>query len=110
VSGVQIFVALCGLASLALSVAAILRVMKTPEMGNKPLWVFGCLCGFIGFSVGVGANPPGDLMMEFGIQLPPINFRWSPGEGAMSIKAMFPIIAVVALARARKAGRRPSDR
>jgi hypothetical protein len=101
VNGVQIFVSLFALASLAVSAAAVRCILKTPHMRHKPGWIIGCLAGFVGFSVGAAGHPPGDLIMEFGVQLPVLMLRWSAGDGRVHIKALFPLIALVALIRLR---------
>jgi hypothetical protein len=44
----QIFVGIFAIVSVAVSVAAIWRVVKTPGLGYKPLWIIGSAFGFVG--------------------------------------------------------------
>lgn len=95
-----IFVGLFAVASLGVSAGAVWRVLKTPGMRHKAAWVVGCLCGFIGFSVGYG--PGGDLLLEIGVQIPVVMLRWSVSDATLSIKVLFPLVAVAALAVSRR--------
>ncbi len=87
---------------------AIIRIWKMTDYPNKPLWIAGCLFGFVGF--GVDPSSGDDLLMHFGIQVPVVHGMWSSVAG-LSIKAMFPVIAAVALFRLSRfsAGEKPRD-
>ena len=98
-TGVQIFVGLFALASVVASAVAVWRVLKAPHLRRKPLWFLGCLCGFVGFGLHPGAS--GDLMMEVGVQIPVLIVRWSTAGEIVMVKALFPFIAIAALARSR---------
>lgn len=95
-SGTQVFLILFAIASVAVCVLAIWRVARAPGLGYKPLWILGCLFGFVGF--GASLNTPGDLYLQFGIQIPVILIRWF-GGGEVVLKALFPVVAAVALVK-----------
>ena len=92
VAFVFVFAAIC----VFVTGLAIILIWKMTDYPNKPLWIAGCLFGFVGF----GLNPASgdDLLMHFGIQIPVVYGLWSSVEG-LSLKAMFPVIAAVALSR-----------
>ena len=92
VAFVFIFAAVC----ILVTGMAIIGILKTPDHPNKLLWIVGCLVGFVGF--GVAPASGNDLLMNFGLQIPVVNARWSSVEG-LTLKAMFPVVAVVALSR-----------
>ncbi len=92
----QIFVALFAIVSIGVTVAAIWRVAKTPGLGYKPLWIIGSLFGFVG--VATSWSAPGDLYLQFGIQIPVILISAFPGGGTI-LTAMFPLVAVAVLIR-----------
>jgi hypothetical protein len=92
----QIFVGLFAIVSIAAGVAAIWRVVKTPGLGYKPLWIAGSLFGFVGVATPWSAQ--GDLYLQFGIQIPVILILAFPGGGTI-LKAMFPLVAAAALIR-----------
>lgn len=94
--GSQIFVGIFAIVSFAVSVAAILRVAKTAKLAYKPLWIVGSLFGFVG--VATPWSSPGDIYLQFGIQIPVILFRALPGGGTV-VTSLFPIVAVAALIR-----------
>jgi hypothetical protein len=98
-TGLQMFVGSFGLAALAVSILAVRRILKSPHMRYKPLWIVGCLFGFVGF--GLNWSAPGDLFFVFGAQIPFVRVLWTAGNGAVVIKAMFPVVAIVALERSR---------
>ncbi len=81
---------------LLLTGIAIIRIWKTTDHPNKILWSFGCLLGFVGF--GVAPASGNDLLMHFGVQIPVVYGKWSSVDG-LSLKAMFPVVAIVALSR-----------
>lgn len=92
----QIFVGIFAIVSVAVTVAAIWRVVKTPRLGYKPLWILGSLFGFVG--VATPWRFAGDLYLQFGIQIPVILVSAFPGGGAI-VTAMFPLVAVAVLIR-----------
>ena len=95
VAFVFVFAAVC----VFLTGLAIFRIWKMTDYPNRPLWIAGCLFGFVGF----GLNPASgdDLLMHFGLQIPVVYGMWSSVEG-LSIIAMFPVIAAVALSRLQR--------
>jgi hypothetical protein len=101
-SALQLFVGAFGLAAVAVSLLAVWRVARTPGLRFKAVWIVGCLFGFVGFAVNWSA--PGDLYLEFGVQIPVVLLLWPPGGGPVVVRAMFPLVAVVALARSRRRG------
>jgi len=78
---------------------AITRLWKKTDYPNKPLWIARCLIGFVGFAVNPASG--NDLLMHFGVQLPVVYGTWSGVKG-LALKASFPVIAVVALARLKR--------
>jgi hypothetical protein len=78
---------------------AILGIWKTTDHPNKFLWIVGCLFGFVGF--GLAPESGNDLLMHFGLQIPVVHGKWSSAEG-LTLKAMYPVVAVVALSRLRR--------
>jgi hypothetical protein len=94
--GSQVFVGVFAIVSVALSVAAIWRVAKTPGVSYKALWMVGSLFGFVGAATSWSA--PGDLYLEFGIQIPVIMILTFP-DGGTILKTMFPFVAVAALVK-----------
>jgi hypothetical protein len=52
--------------------------------------------GFVGFAV--DPRKDGDLLFQFGVQIPVVNVLWSSAKG-LALKALFPIVAVVALTK-----------
>jgi hypothetical protein len=77
------------------SALAIYRVWRSPWFEKKVLWTVGCLLGFVGFAVDPRAE--GDLLLQFGVQIPVVILKWSSVKG-LTLKALFPVIAAVALA------------
>ena len=75
---------------------AVVRIWKSDDFSNKPLWILGCLLGFVGFTV--DPRRDGHLLFAFGVQIPVVYFLWSSAKG-LALKAMFPVIAVVALTK-----------
>ena len=97
----QLLVGLFGLACVIVSLLAVWRVAKTPDMRLKPLWIVGCLFGFVGFAV--DGSAPNELILQFGVQIPVVMVSRVGLEGPWAVKALFPLIALAALARARRA-------
>lgn len=104
--GVQVFVVIFAIVSLAVSVLAVWRVAIAPEARYKPLWIVGSLFGFFGFATSF--NPPGDLYLEYGIQIP-VLMTWMTGGGDVVVKAMFPVVAAIALMTFHSPGGRPNE-
>lgn len=96
-SGLRVFVGSFGLIALAVSLWAVWRTVKSPQMRYKPLWIVGSLFGFAGFSM--NWSSPGHLFMLVGIQIPVVIAFKVVGTGYVFVKTMFPLIAVVALVK-----------
>ena len=94
--GSQVFVGIFAIVSAALSVAAIWCVARS-GMSYKPLWIAGSVFGFVGLATDFGH--PGDLYLQFGLQIPVVLIFWVLPGGGPIVKATFPFIAVAALAR-----------
>jgi hypothetical protein len=95
-NGYQLFIALFGLLSLAVSAWAVWCVAKA-RLPYKPAWILGSLFGFIGF--GIVWTQPDDLAILFGVQIPPVSVFQVVATGVVIVKVQFPIIALVALAK-----------
>jgi len=93
-SATQVFVGVWAIASVVICLLAVWRVATTSKISYKPLWIIGSLFGFVGFATTL--NTPGDLHMDVGIQVP-VLLIWT-ANGGLSLKAMFPLVAAVALA------------
>ena len=100
----QVFVVIFATASAAVSIVAIWRVASASASRYKLLWIAGSLFGFAGFATTF--NPPGDLYLHFGIQVP-VLMIWRFSGGTVVLKALFPVVAVVALVRLHSVGSRP---
>jgi hypothetical protein len=98
VGGTQIFVIAFALASAVVSLLAVWRVAKAEGLTYKWLWIAGSLFGFTGFATTF--DPPGDLYLQFGIQIP-VLMIWRVGGGTVVLKALFPFVALIALVRAK---------
>ena len=104
-SGAQIVVGMFAIVSVTLSVLAICRV-ATSRLSYKLLWIIGSAFGFVGVAADFGH--PGDLYVQFGIQIPVIMIFWLFPGGGPTVKAMFPFIAVAALAKYHSSRSGPS--
>ena len=93
-SATQVFVGIWAIASGVICVWAVWRIATTSKISYKPLWIIGCLFGFVGFSTSFGTS--GDLYLDVGIQVPVVTI-WI-ANGGLALKAMFPLLAAVALA------------
>jgi hypothetical protein len=102
----QIFVVCFAIVSASVSAVAIYRVWNSPRFQNRFLWTAGCLLGFVGFALDPRAE--GDLLLHFGVQIPVVILKWGSVKG-LTLKALFPIIAAVALARASSGESQPED-
>ncbi|MES3056032.1 hypothetical protein O6V14_10365 [Sphingomonas faeni] len=95
-SGSQIFVVVFAAVSIGVSLVARWHVSKISGLKGKPFWIAGSLVGFGGFTTSLSL--PGDLYISFGLQIPVVMLLTKASAGTV-IKAMFPFIAVVALAK-----------
>lgn len=94
-----VFVAAFAAVCLFVSGYAVVRLWKADDFPNKPLWILGCLFGFIGFSL--DPTKDGNLLLNFGVQIPVVYGLWTSGKG-LALKALFPVIAIVALTKLRE--------
>lgn len=81
----------------------VVRIWKSDDFPNKALWIPGCLLGLVGFAI--DPREDGHLLFQFGVQIPVVLLLWSSTKG-LALKALFPVIAVVALT---KLGGRETD-
>ena len=95
----QLFVGAFAAMAAAVGILAIWRVATSDHMSYKPLWIAGCLFGFIGFAV--NWTSPGDLYLQFGVQLPMVMIHSVAGTGDVVVKALFPLAAIAALEKSR---------
>lgn len=95
-SGSQVFVGVFAVVSVVVSALAIWRIATATEATYKPLWIAGSLFGFLGFATSM--STPGDLYLQLGIQIPVLTILTSVG-GNIALKALFPIVAAVALVK-----------
>lgn len=100
-NGSQIFVALFAVVVAAISLWSVIAVVRSRALKFKPLWVIGCLFGFIGF--GIDWTTPDDVIILFGITLPVVMVFKVVATGQIIVKTGFPIISVIALVKARGA-------
>lgn len=97
----QMFVVGFALLSAGICIGAIWKVATAPAMRHKLWWIVGSLFGFIGFATDLGQ--PGDILMHFGIGLPVVMVTWIEPGGHIILKALFPVIALIALVKAAEA-------
>lgn len=93
-SGYQLAVSLFGLISLLTSGWAVWCVVRS-KIGYKVAWIAGSLLGLVGF--GVNWTKPDDLILLFGIQVPPFTVFKVVATQMVIVKVMFPVVALVAL-------------
>lgn len=105
-SGSLVFVGLFAIMSVVTCVLAIWRVANAPAAKYKPLWIIGSLFGFVGFASSSDYN--GDLYLQFGIQIP-VLILWMTSSGDLVLKALFPIVAAVALVKFHPPTRHSTD-
>jgi len=79
----------------AISIYAVVSVIRSPDFRRKPVWIVGCLFGFMG--LGISWNAPDDLTLLFGLQIPVVTVFYILPAGPLIVKAMFPFIAAAAL-------------
>jgi hypothetical protein len=104
-SGSLLFTAGFAIVSVVVSASAIWRVARASGVTYKPLWMFGCLFGFVGFAT--TWSPAGDLYIQVGIQIPVV-LIWTTGGGTI-LKTLFPVVAAVALVRFHQSGNPPEE-
>jgi len=97
-NGSQVFVALFAMLVAALSLWSVIVVVRSPVLTLKPLWVIGCLFGFVGF--GIDWTTPDDVIILFGITIPVVMVFKVVATGQIIVKTGFPIVSVVALIKA----------
>lgn len=95
-TGYQFVVAVLGLISLAVSVWAIWCVAKS-GIRYKPAWIIASLVGVVG--LGVNWSSPDDLLLRFGLQVPPVMIVQMLATKFVFVKVMFPIGAVLAIGK-----------
>ena len=98
-NGSQIFVALFAILVAAISLCSIIAVIRSPALTLKPLWLTGCLFGFIG--IGIDWTSPNDVIFLFGVTVPVVMVFKVVATGQIIVKTGFPIVSVVALIKAR---------
>jgi hypothetical protein len=103
-SGYQLLVTLFGLISLAVSGCAIWCVVKS-RIRYKAAWIIGSLLGFVG--LGLNWTKPDDLILLFGVQIPPVMVFKVFATQFVIVKVQFPIVALLALGKSEfgEAGR-----
>jgi hypothetical protein len=97
-NGYQTFVVLFAALVVVISLWSIIVVVRSPVLKLKPLWVIGCLFGFIG--IGIDWTKPNDVVMLFGITIPMVMVFKVIATGQVIVKTGFPIVSVVALVKA----------
>ena len=100
-NGSQVVVALFAIMVAALSLWSVILVIRSPALTLKPLWVIGCLFGFIG--LGIDWTTPDDVILLLGITIPVVMVFKVVATGQIIVKTGFPIVSVVALIKARGA-------
>jgi low temperature requirement protein LtrA len=106
-SASQVFVGIYAIVAVAISVLAIWRVATATTAKYKPLWIVGSLFGFAGFATSLGS--PGDLHLQLGVQIPVLIITWTSGGGDIVLKALFPVVAAVALVKFHSPNRHPRE-
>lgn len=104
-NGLQIIMLLFSLIAVGVDVYAIVAIVRSPALKYKPLWIIGSLFGFLG--LGINWTNPNDIVFEFGIQIPVFQVMFFMQTRELAVKTMFPIIALVALARSSAATEQP---
>ena len=100
-NGSQVFVGIFAVISVIVSGFAVWRLATTSHVKYKPLWIVGSLFGFVGFATPFSTL--GDLYLQLGIQIPVVWVLWS-GNGDTAVFALFPVLAVAALAKLHASG------
>ncbi|WP_426265486.1 hypothetical protein [Sphingomonas sp. PWP1-2] len=94
----QILVVLFAVIAASFSIWSVTVVIRYPIFKLKPLWVIGCLFGFIG--LGINWTTPDNLFLIFGITIPVVTV-FKVATGQVIVKTGFPIVSAVALYIAR---------
>lgn len=97
-NGFQITVFVFALMVIAVSVWSIIAIVRSPDFRWKPLWVAGCLIGFVG--LGIDWTHPNDLLFLFGFTAPVVIVFKVLMTGQVIVKTGFPMVSAVALAKA----------
>lgn len=97
-NGYQLSVVLFALIVLVISLWSIVAVVRSRDFRWKPVWVVGCLFGFVG--LGIDWTHPNDLILLVGISAPVVIVFKVLTTGQVIIKTGFPVVSVVALAKA----------
>lgn len=100
-NGSQIFVLLFAILVATISFWSVIVVIRSPTLTLKPLWVIGCLFGFVGF--GIDWTTPYDVIILFGITIPVVMVFKVVATGQVIVKTGFPIVSAVALISAHRA-------
>lgn len=100
-NGYQVCVALFAAFVIAVSLWSIVVVVRSPAFRFKPLWIIGCLAGFVG--LGLDWTYPGDLIILVGVTIPVVMVLKTV-TGHVLVKTGLPIVAAVALSKARAVG------
>jgi hypothetical protein len=101
----QVVVVVTALLSAFLSGYGVWASARAKSVRGKPLWIAGSLFGFVG--VGPVFGLEGDSMFNFGIQIPVVAASW--GNGIFAMRAMVPIIVIVAIVKFDPARMRARD-
>lgn len=96
-NGSQIFVLIFAMLAVAISLWSIVVVIRSPGFKLKPLWLIGCLFGFMG--VGINWTTPDDIIMLFGVTIPVVIVFKVMATGQVILQAGFPVVSVVALVK-----------
>lgn len=102
-NGYQLVVLLGSLLFAALSIGAVVVVIRSPVLRHKPWWVTGSLFGFAGF--GIDWTVPSNVFIEFGARIPVVMIFMPFASGHVIVKSMFPVVAVIALIKAGSSSR-----
>ncbi len=95
----QILVVLFAVMAASFSIWSVIVVVRSPIFKLKPLWIIGCLFGFIG--LGINWTTPDDLVLLVGITIPVVFVFKVVATGQVIVKTGFPIVSAVALYIAR---------
>lgn len=92
----QMVLLILAITSAAISVLAIILVIKSKEMKRKWLWVVGCLSGNFGYKA--NWTSPDNIFFWLGVEFPPASSAVFV-NGDIFMKAGMPVIALVAIVR-----------
>lgn len=97
-NGNQLSVLLFSIVSAAISIGAVIAVIRSSRFGLKPPWIISSLVGFVG--LGVNWSAPDDLMFTFGFSVLVVRIVKLFGTGHLIVNASFPFVALLALLKA----------